>query len=129
MVCNPGLAIDAAGCMAFHFRPASHEEAQVAFEPLASLSLARIEAQGYTDLSVIAPNNATWQRIRRVWGDPCYLITAVSPSRKNMYCFSKLGLGIQLETGSDSVALEAASEPLYGYSADCQSYGVRFQAP
>lgn len=111
------------------FHPLRLGEEQAAFESLGAVSLNTIEMQGSCNLSVTAPNNSVWERIRRAWGDPGYIIAAVSSGGKHMYCFDRLGLHIQAAIGSEPIALEAATEPLYGYSAECGADGLKFRVP
>jgi hypothetical protein len=103
-------------------------EEQAAFERVATVPLNQVESLGSLDLTVKVPDDADRRRIRRFWGDPGYLIAAVS-DRKHIYCFERLGLTIQARVLADKIALEAAKEPLYGYSAECQSDGLKFRAP
>ena len=107
--------------------PLRVEEARVAIKPLAAVSLPHFETEGSVDWSVVAPDTPVWQRIRSTWGEPGYVITAASPKTRNMYCFETLGLNVQAEIGSQTLDLAAANAPLYGYSAACRSYGLRFQ--
>lgn len=100
---------------------------QVAFANFARASLRDVTPQRAVDLSVTIPDNALWKKIIREWGDPGYLIAAVSPERKLMYCFDRIGLSIQAAIHGKRILLEPASEPLYGYSTECEADGLKFR--
>jgi hypothetical protein len=62
-------------------------------------------------MAVTIPETEQWARIRRAWGDPGFIIAAVSPPQRNrVYCFSNLGLTVWVKRGADQVPLEAASD-------------------
>src|ERR1035438_3068989 len=109
--------------------PVRPDDVEAAFQRLATVPLsAAAPAQG-VDLSVTIPNNASWRRIVRNWGDPGYFIGAVSPgSRRYMYCLRDLGVRVGASLGSQAVDLETAQVP-YGYSVDCSPAGLVFRAP
>src|SRR5262249_23524179 len=98
-------------------------EEHAAFERLATVPLSRIEERAPLRFTVAIPDNLHWKRIRRLWGDPGYIIAAISPDRKYMYCWNSLELDVQAMVGTERVALEPANYPLYGYSAQCQFDG------
>ena len=62
--------------------PVRPDDVEAAFQRLATVPLsAAAPAQG-VELSVTIPNNASWRRIVRNWGDPGYFIGAVSPGSR-----------------------------------------------
>ncbi len=111
-------------------RPA---DAQVAFKPLAVISITQLEAQGKLDLTVTTPNDATWKRIRHSWGDPDYIVALVPKRRAyQYYCFDNLGVFVSNEQGRVSTR---NARSIYGYrsaegdSSKCKTNGAMFQIP
>jgi len=125
-----GLALVLAG---ISIRPSGDtlrpDEAKAAFTRLADKSLLFSKAGQSTELKATVPNDNTWRRIRRLWGDPEYFVAAMSPSSRNyMYCLDQLGLAVQVTLDGNPVQLETADSPPYGYSTNCRPVGVKFAA-
>jgi hypothetical protein len=125
-----GLLLVSAALWISKSYPLHREDVSIAFARLAEVPLNQVEGQGSVDLTLSTPNNAAWTRIRDSWGDPGYIVAAVSPgSRRDMYCLQKLDLNIRVTIGAHEVSLGTAEYPPYGYSADCKPVGVQFRAP
>lgn len=93
--------------------PAGDEAAALA--PLAAMPLEAIEARPFQVLGVAVPATAQWRRIRRAWGEPELVVSAVWFGTGTAYCLAELGLAIEARRGEKAVAL-APSGPRYGYS-------------
>jgi hypothetical protein len=78
---------------------------------------------------VTVPESVQWQRIRRGWGDPGYVLAAVSPQRGLIYCFDGLGIEVEVLRGGVRIPLATAAVPPYGFSTECGATGLKFNAP
>ena len=98
----------------------------VALKPLASVRLDRI---GKTPLitKLVVPDTPQWRRIRRVWGDPAFVISAVSSEKRFAYCLPDLGVILEVTGQGKNIPLEFSNPP-YGYSSDCERSSLAFQA-
>lgn len=65
----------------------SPSEHGTALNPIASLSLGAIARQEMTTMQVVVPDTAEWQRIRRKWGNPVYLIPLWHRIDKKLFVF------------------------------------------
>jgi len=100
-----------------------------AFKRLATVPLSRATSNQGLEIMATIPNDASWRRIVRNWGDPGYFIGAASPGPRNyLYCLKDLGVHVEAQIGNQPVDLETADAP-YGYSADCRPVGMQFRAP
>lgn len=90
-------------------------ELRVAFARLTEVPLDRIESRLAARIPVTIPDTPEWRHIRRVWGPPDYMITAVSSSKNVAYCFSDVGLAIDIQRQGEQIATAAGGLP-YGYS-------------
>jgi hypothetical protein len=103
------------------------EDEATALAPIASGSLGAIAGQEMTVMKVVVPDTAEWQRIRRRWGAPEYLLSAVSSGRRDAYCLPDLKIGINVSQNGNPVQTQT-SGAAYGYSANCSGGSLRFQA-
>ena len=82
------------------------EDQVTALAPMASVSLNAIGKEGETVMKVLLPRSAQWQRIRRRWGAPAYVFSAVSPTRRDVYCLPDLSIGIEVFEQGRTVHIE-----------------------
>src|ERR1700730_1585382 len=61
----------------------------VALTPLASVRLDQIGTSPLITKLVI-PDTPQWRRIRRVWGDPTFIISAISAEKRFVNCLPDL---------------------------------------
>ncbi len=109
--------------------PVRPADVRTAFQRLASVPLSQAAGDLGVEVTATIPNDASWMRIIRNWGDPGYLIGAVAPGpRHYMYCLKDLGVRVEVRIGDQLVGLETAGVP-YGYSIDCEPAGLIFRAP
>jgi hypothetical protein len=106
----------------------SPADVRTATVPLKTVSLQESSKNGSAVFSVRIPNDKSWQRIRAAWGDPGYLLSVVAPGRRTLLCFDKYNLDVRVSGDSGIIHSEPANSPLYGYSLDCVSVGVKFNA-
>jgi hypothetical protein len=125
-----GLILVAPGvAWLFSFR-LTGDDAGTAFTRLARIPLEHLEKTRSAAVIVTVPDNVQWQRVRRAWGDPGYILAAVSPPHRNLvHCFDGLGTEAEVMRGGARIPLEAASAPPYGLSTECQANGLKFLAP
>lgn len=111
-------------------KPVRPEDLRTAFKRLVAVPLRRVQKERWLNLTVTIPDDAAWRRIRRHWGDPGYIITAVAPEPKNyLYCLKDLGINVQAMLDREPLSLQTAIHPPYGYSIDCKPAGLVFRAP
>jgi hypothetical protein len=111
--------------------PVRTPDAHTAFQRLASVPISQAERDAGTEITAVIPNDVSWRRIIRDWGDPGYFIGAVAPDRTDyIYCLQGLGAKVEATIGDRPLALEPAFVP-YLYSVDCPPAhaGLMFRAP
>jgi hypothetical protein len=109
--------------------PVQPEDLGSAFRRLVDVPL----TQGVTDQGVEVeakvPNDRSWRRVVRKWGDPGYFIGVAAPEpRQYLYCLKDLGVHVDARIDDRLIDLETADVP-YGYSCDCRPTGLLFRAP
>jgi hypothetical protein len=105
-------------------------EADIAFANLAEVQLDRLEAMRSLSVPVVIADTPDWVHIRHVWGEPDYIIAAISPSQRSIYCLSDLGLAIDMIHQGSRVQTESSAVP-HGYSLysrGCATVAVKFRA-
>jgi hypothetical protein len=105
----------------------SQADASAALANLADVQLDRIAATDPLAISVVIPSTPQWARIRRSWGEPDFLIAAVSPVKSFCYCLAKLPVTITVADNADQIPRPPAGPP-YAYSADCPTSTLKFKA-
>ena len=103
------------------------DQGVIAFTQFARIPLERLQGDGSVSFVVNIPDTRTWTRLRHAWGDPGYVLAAVAPNRPSAYCFDTLGLKVYASAGEKPVAFRTADEALYGYSTECQNFGLSFR--
>lgn len=103
------------------------EDEGIALAPLASVPLGAIGKQPLTAMKVVIPDTAEWKRIRRKWGAPEFIISAVSSRRLLAFCLADLKIGIEVFDHGNPVHAEVSGAP-YAYSANCEGSSLRFKA-
>jgi hypothetical protein len=123
-----GLIVVAPGvAWLFSFR-LNGDDVGAAFTRLAQIPLEHVERARSAVVMVTVPDSVQWQRVRRAWGDPGYILAAVSPPQRNLvYCFEGLGIEAEVMRGGARIPLEVASVPPYGFSTECQVNGLKFR--
>lgn len=109
-------------------RSLSAADAQAVMTPLKIVSLQDGLASGNVVFSVRIPTDKSWQRVRGAWGDPGYLLSVTSPGGKTLLCFDKYDLAVRVSGAAGPIQSGRATSPLYGYSLDCSSVGIKFNA-
>ena len=103
-------------------------DADRAFEPLARIPISQLRVQGNTELTITAPEGPIWQRIRRTWGDPEFVVAAISKAPELQYCFDTIAVSTLKGPNVRPVAL---SSTIYGYGSaydlSCHSTGAEFR--
>jgi hypothetical protein len=114
--------------------PIRPNDAAVAFKDLAEIPAFQLREQHSVNLTVTAPNDPAWKRIRRSWGEPDYAIVHVGRNSlvgAYQHCFDAVSVGVT--QGESQLSLED-SGPIYGFSTDsdgfpplCKSLGKKFR--
>jgi hypothetical protein len=105
----------------------NNDDVSSALNPLTRIHLDRIE-DGPVSVTLIIPNTARWTRIRKAWGEPEFVFSAIDPTGQLALCLPKIGARIELRDVTGRViALRPGSGP-YGYSNNCESSSLRFSA-
>jgi hypothetical protein len=76
------------------------------------------------------PDTAQWARIRKSWGDRGYIAVGVRREGRTEWVvpFSPLDLDLKVTRSGESLPLEPATNPPYGYSSSGQGdHGVMFK--
>jgi hypothetical protein len=93
---------------------------------LADVKLDQVATTKSLAIPVVIPDTPQWARIRRRWGEPDFLIAAVSPA-KSLYCLPTLHVTIAVMQEGDQIETEPAGA-LYAYSSDCPTSSRKFNA-
>ncbi len=105
----------------------SDDDARVALQPLKRIPLDRIN-QGPISVTLRIPNAAQWTKIRKIWGEPELLISAVDAARNSALCLPEMPVRIEVtDPTRGGIPLQAYGRP-YGYSSTCASSSLRFHA-
>jgi hypothetical protein len=86
--------------------------------PLTDLRLS--DEQATIELKI--PDTSVDMKIRRVLGDEGYMLAVRSGRTSRLLCYSTVQAAFRLDRSA------LASEPPYGYSAECPQAGARFKA-
>ena len=84
----------------------------------------RIAATDSLALSLGIPDTPQWARIRRKWGEPDFLVAAVSPTT-SLYCLPALPVTVAVMQGRDQIETEPADGP---YASNCPTSSRKFHA-
>lgn len=106
----------------------SHKDHLVAEAPVATFPLDQVGEQPQTTLAANIPDSPQWKRIRREWGEPEFIFSAVSSERPLFaYCFGDLGIRVEIYEHKKLIPVEP-SLPGYSYSSNCPQPSVSFKA-
>jgi hypothetical protein len=109
--------------------PVRPADIRAAFQRLATVPFSQAASDRGVEVAARIPDDASWRRVIRNWGDPGYFIGAVSPgSRHYIYCLKDLAVRVKARIGDQPLSLEPADAP-YGYSFNCSPAGLLFRAP
>jgi hypothetical protein len=101
-------------------------DAHIALQPLIRIPLGRISDGPFSERFDV-PDTRQWAKIRKVWGEPDFVVTAIDEAGRYLIC-PPIPLRIDLtDRGGSSIPLRRG-EPPYGYSAHCSESSLRFQA-
>jgi hypothetical protein len=108
----------------------SSDEAVAALSPLARIPLDQLESAGSAAVVVTIPDNPQWKRIRRIWGDPDYLVAAVEypQSARIIHCLDELEIHVDVIVKGVHVPLKPAQGWPYGYSGTSPPSGLELRA-
>jgi hypothetical protein len=105
----------------------SDEDARVALQPLKRIQLAGID-RGPLSVTLMIPDTAQWTKIRKGWGEPDLVISAVEPAGSFALCLPEVPVRIVLiDAAGRLIPLQPGGAP-YGYSTSCPSSSLRFHA-
>src|SRR5580700_3175943 len=122
------LFLPAVGLLVATLHDLTPEDVKVAQTPIATVPLDQVGIQRSTAVTVFIPNSAQWKRIRRDWGEPDFVVSAVSSERPLWaYCLADLGMRIEVFQQGKPIPVQG-SDPGYGYSTDCERGSLRFRA-
>jgi hypothetical protein len=103
-----------------------HGDDFVALTPLANVRLDQIGTVPVV-IKLVIPDKPQWRRIRRAWGEPTFVISAVSSQKRFAYCLPDLGINVEIGRQESEIPLEFSNPP-YGYSSNCERSSLAFQA-
>ena len=99
-------------------------DVRVAGQPFKRIQLNWVN-QGPISVTLTIPNTKQWTKIRKVWGEPEFVITAGDSVR----CPPATPVRIELTDSSGKIIPLKPGAGVYGYSSRCASSGLRFHAP
>ncbi len=105
----------------------SPADASAALANLTDVELDRIVTTDPVAVSLVIPDTPQWARIRQKWGEPDFLIAAISPARSFCYCLPRVPMTITVADNADQIPRQPAGPP-YGYSDDCPTSTLKFNA-
>jgi hypothetical protein len=99
-------------------------DADQALSRLVQIPVQQIQSQKLVETKFTAPGGPSWNRLRRAWGDPTYVI-AVEPARNEQGCWDEFFLDVK-----STILLKPVTTPLYGHMTECPGHplGLEFQA-
>ena len=103
----------------------SSSDATVALAPLMNIPLDQAVNQPSAAVTVVIPHTEQWKRIRTEWGEPDFVVSAVSSDHLLAWCLADLGLEIKIYRQGSLVPAAASYLP-YGYSG-CGNGSLRFR--
>jgi len=98
------------------------DDARIALQPLVRVPLGRISAR------LAIPDTPQWVKIRKVWGEPQFVISATDETGRGLICLPSTPLRIDLTDRSGRIIPLRRGGPPYGYSAFCSESSLRFDA-
>jgi hypothetical protein len=108
----------------------TRDDVGVAFEKVVQVGLDSFRTGAPVRFSFTVPDSAQWARIRKSWGDRGYIALGVRREGRTEWIvpFSTLDLDLKVTRSGESLPLESATEPPYGYSSSGQGdHGVMFK--
>jgi hypothetical protein len=105
----------------------SDDDARVALQPLNRIHLDSIDQEPIS-VTLIIPNTTQWTKIRNVWGEPEFVISAVDAAGRFALCLPEMPVRIELIDRTGRVLPLQPDGGPYGYSTRCASSSLRFHA-
>jgi hypothetical protein len=109
------------------FGPTS-EDAELAAVPVIRLPFDALKRAGSASVIFEVPASVQWTRLRNAWGDPDYIVFAVSRTDGTIVSWSSVGVAVTASIASRPLAVEPAAASPYGYSSSAQDPGVAIRA-
>ena len=101
------------------------DDARVALQPLNRVHLDMID-QGPISVTLMIPNTIQWTKIRNVWGEPEFVISAVASDGQRTLSLAT-SVRAELVDGTGRVIPLRPGAPPYGYSGSAMD-SLRFRA-
>jgi hypothetical protein len=103
------------------------DDAFIALQPLVRIPLARISDGNFSEPLPI-PETAQWVNIRKVWGEPEFVISTIDEAGRDAMCLPSIGLRIEVRNQTGSLMPLWPGGAPYGYSDFCSESSMRFRA-
>jgi hypothetical protein len=105
----------------------SDDDARIALQPLNRIYLNGID-QRPISVTLMIPNTTQWMKVRNVWGEPEFVISAVDTTGRFALCLPEMPVRIELiDSTARVIPLQPGGGP-YGYSTACASSSLRFHS-
>lgn len=105
----------------------SDDDARTALRPLNRIQLDGID-QAPIPVTLMIPNTTQWTKIRSVWGEPGFVISAVDTAGTFALCLPEMPVRIELiDATGRIIPLQPGGGP-YGYSTGCASSSLRLHS-
>ena len=103
------------------------DDESIAFQRLTQIHLKGADSEPLS-ATLIVPKTAQWAKIRKVWGEPEFVISGVDPKDSYALCLPEMPVRIEMSDPTGRVIpLQPHAAP-YGYSTSCQSSSLGFHA-
>jgi hypothetical protein len=105
----------------------SDDDARITSQPLNRIHIGGID-QRQISATLVIPNTKQWTKIRKIWGEPEFVISVLDTAGRITLCLPELPVRIELIDPTGSVIpLQPGAGP-YGSSPACESSSLRFHA-
>jgi hypothetical protein len=103
------------------------DDAYTALQPLLEVPLDSITDNQLSE-SLHIPETEQWVRIRKLWGEPDFVISIIDQTGRNAICLTSAGFQIEVKKQNGGSIPLLTGGPPYGYSDFCAGAGLRFRA-
>lgn len=100
-----------------------------ATQPVVRIPLETLRSAGRASVVFRVPETKQWERLRREWGEPHYLVFAYRRERSSHYIqpFGELDLAVRATSNGETLVTERASDAPYSYSSRTTDVGIVFR--
>ena len=127
-----GLVITIIAYLLYPSNRVTDQESRMAFTQFFRIPLIRLMESESVATRVVIPNDQQWAHIRRIWGQPTYLIAVDSgpdlTGAKWALNINDLGIRVEISSMGKRIDLKRTSRPPYDYSTNSRNCCLEFRA-